>query len=107
MLLGLGARPAAAIVARQLRVLGERGLPRGPRPRTAKNPVGLTERQAEVLGLLAGGLSNAEIAARLVISTRTVDHHVSAILRKLGVPSRGEANAYATRLGLVPVADPG
>jgi DNA-binding CsgD family transcriptional regulator len=89
----LGARPAAAIVARRLRQLGVRSVPRGPRAATKANPAGLTARQVEVLGLLAEGLPNIEIAARLVLSTRTVDHHVSAILRKLNARTRGEAAA--------------
>jgi DNA-binding CsgD family transcriptional regulator len=96
----IGARPAAAIVARRLRELGERGLARGPRPRTRGNPAGLTARELEVVPLLAEGLRNKEIAQRLVVSQRTVDHHVSAILRKLGVRTRGEAAAAAGRLGL-------
>jgi DNA-binding CsgD family transcriptional regulator len=73
------ARPGAAILARRLRELGER----------------------EVLPLLAQGLRNAEIATRLVVSPKTVDHHVSSILRKLGVPSRGQAAAVAARLGVI------
>lgn len=97
----LGARPAASIIARRLRALGERRLPRGPRPETAVNPAGLTGRQLDVLGLLAVGLRNPEIATRLVISARTVDHHVSAILHKLGTRNRGAAMAEAVRLGLV------
>jgi ATP/maltotriose-dependent transcriptional regulator MalT len=96
----LGARPAAAIVARRLRVLGEQGVPRGPRPATAANPVGLTRRETEVLPLVAAGLSNTEIAAQLVVSDRTVETHVAAILRKLGARTRGEVSAHAARLGL-------
>jgi DNA-binding CsgD family transcriptional regulator/tetratricopeptide (TPR) repeat protein len=96
----LGARPAAALVARRLRDRGVRGVPRGPRPQTRENPAGLTTRELEVLALLAEGLRNAQIAERLVVSERTVDHHVSAVLRKLGVRTRGEAGAEAVRLGL-------
>jgi DNA-binding CsgD family transcriptional regulator len=98
---GLGARPAAAIVARRLRGMGARGLPRGPRASTQANPAGLTARELEVLALVAEGLGNAEIAERLVLSQKTVDHHVSAILRKLDVRSRGQAAAEASRLGLL------
>jgi DNA-binding CsgD family transcriptional regulator len=100
MLHGLGARPAAAVVTRRLRSLGEQSVRRGPRPATAANPAGLTSREAEILGLLAARLSNAKIAAQLGLSDRTVDNHVSAILRKLGVRTRKEAGAQAERLGL-------
>lgn len=96
----LGARPAAAIVASRLRERGARGLPRGPRDVARANPANLTRRELDVLALLAEGLRNADIAERLVVSRRTVDHHVSAILRKLGVRTRGEAAAEASRLGL-------
>jgi DNA-binding CsgD family transcriptional regulator len=96
----LGGRPAAALVARRLRALGERGVPRGPRPGTAASPAGLTRRETEVLALLANGLSNTEIAAELVLSARTIDHHVAAILRKLGAGNRAEAREAAVRIGL-------
>lgn len=98
----LGARPAAAIVARRLREHGVRGVPRGPRTATRSNPACLTRREAEVLALVQQGSSNAEIAARLFVSERTVHHHVSAILRKLGVDSRGKAVSEAARRGLTP-----
>jgi len=100
MLRGLGAGSAAAIVARRLRERGVRSLPRGPRPSTRENPAGLTEREVEVLALLREGLGNAEIAGQLFLSSKTVEHHVSAILRKLGVRTRLEATAQAARLGL-------
>jgi len=96
----LGARPAAAIVARRLRKRGALALPRGPRPATRKNPANLTTRELEVLALVAQGLRNADIAERLFLAQKTVDHHVSAILRKLSVPTRGHASAEAVRLGL-------
>jgi len=97
----LGARPAADAVARRLRELGVRRLPRRPRRATAANPAGLTARELEVLALLGSDLRNADIAARLHISEKTVDHHVSAILAKLGVRSRREAARVAAerRLG--------
>ena len=84
-------RPASRRAGlRRLRALGVRDLPRGPRPSTQAHPAGLTVREAEVLALLAEGLRNAEIAARLFLTPKTVAHHVSAILAKLGVTSRTE-----------------
>ena len=97
---GLGATRAAAHVRASLRRRGFSRLPRGPRRATAANVAGLTPRQVEVLMLVEQGLSNAEIAARLTLSPKTVDHHVSALLDKLGVASRGQAAAAAHRLHL-------
>jgi DNA-binding CsgD family transcriptional regulator len=97
----LGARPAADYGRRRLRALGTRVVPRGPRPSTAGNRAGLTRREQDVLPLIAGGLSNAEIAGRLFLSGKTVERHVSSILRKLDVASRVEAVAAATELGLL------
>lgn len=96
----LGAAPAAELVARRLRERGERGVARGPRPATRGNPRGLTMRELEVLDLVAAGLRNSEIAERLFLSARTVDHHVSAILRKLEVRTRAQASSEAVRLGV-------
>ena len=91
----LGAAPAAAALRKSMREQGVRGVPRGSRASTQQNSFGLTRREAEILQLLAEGLRNAAIAKRLFVSTKTVDHHVSAILTKLGVPSRAEAVALA------------
>jgi DNA-binding CsgD family transcriptional regulator/tetratricopeptide (TPR) repeat protein len=100
VLVALGARPAAAILAQRLREHGGR-VTTGPRPRTRDNPAGLTARELEVLPLLAEGLRNTEIADRLVVSPKTVDHHVSAILRKLDVKTRVQAATEAVRRGLL------
>jgi DNA-binding CsgD family transcriptional regulator/tetratricopeptide (TPR) repeat protein len=86
----LGATATAARVRRSLRERGVR-VPHGPRAATRELPHGLTPRQHEVLALIATGATNAEIASQLVVSTKTVDHHVSAVLAKLGVASRKEA----------------
>ncbi len=96
----LGARPAAGIVTRRLHDSGVRGVPRGPRRETRHNPARLTAREIEVLALVAEGLRNSDVAERLFVSQKTVDHHVSAILKKLSVRTRGEASAEAARLGL-------
>jgi DNA-binding NarL/FixJ family response regulator len=92
--------PAAAIVARRLAARGS-GRPAWSTPDDAENPAQLPMRELEVPGHLAQGLRNADIAERLFVSAKTVEHHVSAILRKLNVRTRGEAGAQAMRLGLV------
>jgi len=96
----LGARPAALRVLRRLRQRGVRGIARGQRATTRASPANLTLREIEVLQLLSAGLHNAEIAQRLFLSERTVDHHVAAILGKLNVDSRRAASREAERLGL-------
>ena len=96
----MGAVPAAALVRRRLKELGALRIPRGAQARTRKNPGGLTDRQLDVLVLLTDGLTNPQIAAELVLSVRTVDRHVSAILDRLGTGSRREAAAAARSLGL-------
>ncbi len=97
---GLGARPAADLARRRLRTLGVTRLPSRPSSSTRANPAGLTNRQVEILRLVGTGMSNAEIAGALVVSVRTVDHHVSAILHKLGTSNRREASARIAALGL-------
>ncbi|MFF0013592.1 helix-turn-helix transcriptional regulator [Streptomyces sp. NPDC005374] len=102
----LGAEPAARLLRVELRRLGVRRIPRGPLAVTRENPAGLTERQLQVMRLLAEGLTNAEIAARLVVSVRTVDNHVRAVLDKLGAPSRRQAAVRAAELGLLADGSP-
>jgi DNA-binding CsgD family transcriptional regulator/tetratricopeptide (TPR) repeat protein len=97
---GLGARATAAVARRRMKELGVRVIPRGPRPATRAAPAGLTAREQEVLALLADGLSDREISRRLFISERTVHHHVSAVLSKIGVSSRTAAAREAARMGI-------
>jgi DNA-binding CsgD family transcriptional regulator/Tfp pilus assembly protein PilF len=100
----LGPLDVPAVRHAVLRDRRARGLavPRGPRPARRASPAGLTARETEVLELLADGLSYAEVAARLVLSEKTVGHHVSSVLRKLGEPTRSRAVATAQRLGVIP-----
>jgi DNA-binding NarL/FixJ family response regulator len=100
-LIGLGAQAAAAIASRRLRKRGAKDLPRGPRASTRENPANLTARELDVVALVGEGLGNQEIAERLFLSRRTVEHHVAAILRKLGASTRSQAAAEAGRLGLL------
>jgi DNA-binding NarL/FixJ family response regulator len=97
----LGAGPAAERVRQALRAGGARGIRRGPRQSTKENPAGLTNRQMEVLAAIAEGLSNNQIGERFFISPKTVDHHVCAILNKLGARTRAEAVALALQSGLI------
>jgi DNA-binding CsgD family transcriptional regulator/tetratricopeptide (TPR) repeat protein len=94
----LGALRSAASLRRRLRASGVKRIPRGPRAASRAGPAGLTPRETEVLELIVRGATNAEIARELVIAPKTVDHHVSAVLGKLGVGSRREAGAAAERL---------
>ena len=94
----LGANAVAAKVRRDLRARGQATVPARRRTSTLANPAGLTARQVEVLALLAEGLTNAELAQRLCLSAKTVDHHVSAILTKLGVSNRRDAARKAREL---------
>jgi DNA-binding CsgD family transcriptional regulator/tetratricopeptide (TPR) repeat protein len=98
----LGAEPLARRVRARLREVGVARVPRGPVEGTRQNPAGLTERQMQVLRLLGQSLTNAEIAQQLVLSVRTVDAHVAAVLAKLGLHSRRDAAARAAELGVLP-----
>ncbi len=99
MLLGMGAEGVTRGLRRQLQRRGVKRIPRGERSSTRENPAGLTTREMEVLGLLVAGMSNAAIARDLYISDKTAGHHVSSVLSKLGVTSRGQAAALAVANG--------
>jgi DNA-binding CsgD family transcriptional regulator len=98
----LGAVPAGAHARRRLRQLGVTSVPRGPRQSTAVSPAGLTAREREVLDLVAAGLRNAEIAARLFVSEKTVERHLGNLFAKLGATSRRHAVEIAVGAGALP-----
>ena len=104
ILTGLRAAAVIRVARKKMRDLGIRSIPAGPRSATREHPLGLTRREHEVLDLIVDGRTNAEIAEQLFISAKTVDHHVSAVLAKLGVPDRNAAASEAVRLGLARAA---
>jgi len=97
----LGANAVYEKLKREMRTSGIRSIPRGIRKSTQSNPALLTERELGVLQLLKEGLQNKEIATKLFISAKTVDHHISAILFKLDVSSRLKAVQEAKHLGIL------
>jgi DNA-binding NarL/FixJ family response regulator len=99
---GLGARQTALRLRREQRRQGTLRIPAGPTRATSANPAGLSNRQIEVLRLLAEGMTDAQIAARLFLSPKTVGHHVSALLSTLGAGTRHPAVAAAQELGVLP-----
>ena len=96
-----GAKAVVMRVKAVMRAAGIKGVPRGARETTRSNAAQLTQREIDVLRLLKEGLQNKEIAARLFISAKTVDHHISAVLFKLDVSTRVKAVNEAVRLGVL------
>lgn len=97
----LGAKAAAERVRERMRALGLRSIPLGPQASTKANAAGLSDRELEVLVLLADGLTNAEMATRLHRSVRTIENHVAAILAKLDAGSRLNAVTIARKRSLI------
>ncbi|MGH3333501.1 MAG: response regulator transcription factor, partial [Nocardioidaceae bacterium] len=97
------ARDGALDVDAVAAVLGAAG--RDATPARRELPAGLTDREVEVLGLVAQGCSNADIGKRLVISARTAEHHVQHIYTKIGVSSRAAAALFAMEHGLLAKGD--
>jgi DNA-binding CsgD family transcriptional regulator len=98
----LGATAVVEATRRELRRLGVGSIPLGARAATRAHPLGLTRREAEVLEHICAGRTNAEIAAELFVSARTVEHHVSSVLDKLGATTRAHAASEARRRGFAP-----
>ncbi len=101
----LGAPAAAQLTRHSMRRLGVRSIPAGPQAATRSDPLGLTPREREVLDLISASYSNSEIAARLFLSAKTVEQHVSAVLAKLGTPTREASAAQAARLRVAGAAE--
>ena len=97
----MGAVAVLPLARARLRDLGATSVPRGRMSSTRSNPGGLTDRQLEVLQLMVAGLTNSEIARRLVLSPKTVEHHVGAVLGQAGrdQPCRGGGGREAARGG--------
>jgi DNA-binding NarL/FixJ family response regulator len=94
----LGPQVQAALLAAAAPAMGAAAAPSGPEPAAvASPPDGLTQREAEILGLIARGLTNPEIAARLFLSNHTVKTHISRIFAKTGSRDRAAAIGYAHR----------
>jgi predicted ATPase/DNA-binding CsgD family transcriptional regulator len=96
----LGASATYSTLRSKLRINGVKEIPKGLRKSTRNNPACLTNRQIDVLNLLKEGLQNTEIARKLFISTKTVSHHISAILSQFEVNSRAKAVAEAKKKGI-------
>jgi DNA-binding NarL/FixJ family response regulator len=101
MVQALGAHKVYEKIKLEMRSAGIKSIPRGIRKTTQSNPAQLTDREMDVLRLLREGLQNKELAARLFISAKTVDHHISSILFKLDVNSRAKAVQEAIRLAIL------
>ena len=97
----LGAHAVYEKMKFEMRASGIKNIPRGLRKSTKSNPAHITERELDVLQLLKEGLQNKEIADRLYISPKTVDHHISSIFFKLEVNSRAKAVQEAIQLEII------